>query len=85
MLAGLLHDIGYWVLAQECSAELRASVELAAATGIPMHEAEAQVVGASHAEIGAVPYRPSRLSPSASRAKGDDLRIPGAYLSACCG
>jgi HD-like signal output (HDOD) protein len=53
MLAGLLHDIGYWVLAQEYSAELRASVELAAATGIPMHEAESRVIGASHAEIGA--------------------------------
>jgi putative nucleotidyltransferase with HDIG domain len=53
MLAGLLHDIGYWVLAQEYSAELRASVELAAATSIPMHEAESRVIGASHAEIGA--------------------------------
>jgi HD-like signal output (HDOD) protein/ActR/RegA family two-component response regulator len=53
MLAGLLHDIGYWVLAQECSAEVRESVELAAATGIRMHEAESQVIGASHAEIGA--------------------------------
>jgi len=53
MLAGLLHDIGYWVLAQECSAELRASAELAAAARIPMHEAESRVIGASHAEIGA--------------------------------
>jgi HD-like signal output (HDOD) protein len=53
MLAGLLHDIGYWVLAQESSAELRASIELAAASGIPMHEAESHVIGASHAEIGA--------------------------------
>ena len=53
MLAGLLHDIGYWVLAQECSTELGASVELARATGITMHEAESQVIGASHAEIGA--------------------------------
>ena len=53
MLAGLLHDIGYWVLAQECSADLEASVELAVARGIPMHAAESQVIGASHAEIGA--------------------------------
>ena len=53
MLAGLLHDIGYWVLAQECSAELRASAELAAAARIPMHEAESRIIGASHAEIGA--------------------------------
>jgi HD-like signal output (HDOD) protein len=53
MLAGLVHDIGYWVLAQECPAELSASVELAAATAIPVHQAESLVIGASHAEIGA--------------------------------
>ncbi len=53
MLAGLLHDIGYWVLAQECPAELDKAVELAVATGIPLHAAESQVIGASHAEIGA--------------------------------
>lgn len=53
MLAGLLHDIGYWVLAQESAAELNAALELAVATGIPMHAAESQVIGASHAEIGA--------------------------------
>jgi putative nucleotidyltransferase with HDIG domain len=53
MLAGLLHDIGYWVLAQEFSAELGASLKLAAATAIPVHEAESRVIGASHAEIGA--------------------------------
>ena len=53
MLAGLLHDIGYWVLAQERPAELSASVELAAAAAIPVHEAELRLIGASHAEIGA--------------------------------
>src|ERR1700722_19506938 len=53
MLAGLVHDIGYSVLAQECPAELRASVELAAAMAIPVHEAESRIIGASHAEIGA--------------------------------
>ncbi len=53
MLAGLLHDIGYGVLAQERPAELSASVELAAAAAIPLHEAEFRLVGASHAEIGA--------------------------------
>jgi HD-like signal output (HDOD) protein len=53
MLAGLLHDIGYSVLAQERSAELSASVELAAAWLSPVHEAESRVIGASGAEIGA--------------------------------
>ncbi len=53
MLAGLLHDIGYWVLAQECSVELNTAVELALTTAIPLHQAETLVMGASHAEVGA--------------------------------
>jgi putative nucleotidyltransferase with HDIG domain len=53
LLAGLLHDIGYWVLAQECPQDLYRAAALAAEQGLPLHEAEAQVMGASHAEIGA--------------------------------
>ncbi|HZO23896.1 MAG TPA: response regulator [Steroidobacteraceae bacterium] len=53
MLAGLLHDIGYWVLAQECAADLNKAVELAASANLPLYEAEIQVMGASHAEVGA--------------------------------
>jgi putative nucleotidyltransferase with HDIG domain len=53
LLAGLLHDIGYWVLAQECPADLHKAIELAAAGSIPLHEAESRVIGASHAEVGA--------------------------------
>ena len=53
MLAGLLHDIGYWVLAQESATEFQSAVQLAAQTHIPLHEAEAQIFGVSHAEIGA--------------------------------
>jgi HD-like signal output (HDOD) protein len=53
LLAGLLHDIGYWVLAQECPQDLSAAVKLAAQEGIALHAAENRVFGASHAEIGA--------------------------------
>jgi HD-like signal output (HDOD) protein/ActR/RegA family two-component response regulator len=53
LLAGLLHDIGHWVLLQECPEDLVRAHELARAAGIPMHEAETQVIGASHAEVGA--------------------------------
>lgn len=53
MLAGLLHDIGYWILAQECPQELSGAVRLAVSSGIPLHAAETQIMGASHAEIGA--------------------------------
>ncbi len=53
MLAGLLHDIGYWVLANECKDALADSLALALAERIPLHEAETRVIGASHAQIGA--------------------------------
>ncbi len=53
MLAGLLHDIGYWILAQECPDELGKAVNLAASARIALHTAETEIIGASHAEIGA--------------------------------
>lgn len=53
VLAALLHDIGYWVLIQECPRELEQAVELALAAGIPLPQAEEEILGASHAEIGA--------------------------------
>lgn len=53
VLAALLHDIGYWVLVQECPEDLEKALDIAIADRIPMHEAEARVLGASHAEVGA--------------------------------
>jgi HD-like signal output (HDOD) protein len=53
LLAALLHDIGYWVLAQQCPREIHAVTEIARARDIPMHVAEGEVLGASHQEIGA--------------------------------
>ena len=53
LLAGLLHDIGYWILANECQTQLTDCVALALAEGIPVHEAEIRIIGASHAQIGA--------------------------------
>jgi HD-like signal output (HDOD) protein len=53
MLAGLLHDIGYWILAQECPQDLDKAVKLAVSSGIPLHAAETRIMGASHAEVGA--------------------------------
>jgi putative nucleotidyltransferase with HDIG domain len=53
LLAALLHDIGYWVLLQECPEDLGRAVQLAVERAIPLYVAEQQVIGASHAEIGA--------------------------------
>jgi HD-like signal output (HDOD) protein len=51
-LAGLLHDIGYWILIQECPKDLANALELAQAEGLPLLECERRVMGATHAEIG---------------------------------
>lgn len=53
MLAGLLHCLGYWVLMQECPGEIEEARRIAEERSITMHEAEREVLGASHAEIGA--------------------------------
>jgi HD-like signal output (HDOD) protein len=53
VLAAFLHDIGYWVLVQERSAQLDQATTLAVIEDIPMHEAEREVLGTSHAELGA--------------------------------
>jgi HD-like signal output (HDOD) protein/ActR/RegA family two-component response regulator len=52
-LAGLLHDLGYWILIQECPQELAGAIELARREGLPLVECERRITGASHAEIGA--------------------------------
>jgi HD-like signal output (HDOD) protein len=52
-LAGLLHDIGYWILIQECPKELKQALELSRAEQLPLFECERRTTGATHAAIGA--------------------------------
>jgi HD-like signal output (HDOD) protein len=52
-LAGLLHDIGYWVLVQECPGELARALEMSRNQHLPLFECERLTTGATHAEIGA--------------------------------
>ena len=53
-LAGLLHDIGYWILIQECPQELSEAIELVARTVLAtVRSANGRLTGATHAEIGA--------------------------------
>jgi len=52
-LAGLLHDIGYWVLVQECPDELTRALELATGDTPAALRCERQTTGATHAQIGA--------------------------------
>jgi HD-like signal output (HDOD) protein/ActR/RegA family two-component response regulator len=52
-LAGLLHDIGYWVLIQECPDGLARALEMSRHERRPLFECEKLTIGATHAEIGA--------------------------------
>ncbi|HLZ96482.1 MAG TPA: HDOD domain-containing protein, partial [Steroidobacteraceae bacterium] len=52
-LAGLVHDIGYWILAQECPEDLKRAIDSSLAHGRPLFECEKEIIGATHAEIGA--------------------------------
>jgi putative nucleotidyltransferase with HDIG domain len=51
--AGLLHDIGKVVLAQHVEQRITIIVETAQASGVSFGEAERQVLGLNHAEVGA--------------------------------
>ncbi len=53
LLVGLLHDIGYWVLLQECPKDMAHILKLATDTGVSFEQAERDVIGTSHAEVGA--------------------------------
>jgi HD-like signal output (HDOD) protein len=51
-LAGILHDIGTILLEQYFHREFRQAVDMSTRRGIPMRNAERQVLGADHAEAG---------------------------------
>jgi len=53
LVGGLLHDIGYLILLQQCPQEMREAITLAKAQSIPLHQAERLVLDATHAEVGA--------------------------------
>ena len=52
-LAGMLHDVGKLILASKIPDEYETSLSLSAREGISIFEAEREVFGATHAEVGA--------------------------------
>ncbi len=52
-LAGTLHDVGKLILASALPEHLSASMEQASRTGVPLYIVEEELVGVTHAEIGA--------------------------------
>ena len=53
-IAGLLQDFGKVVFAQFMAEEYKAALKLRAESGRPLHECEAEVIGADHALVGAM-------------------------------
>jgi HD-like signal output (HDOD) protein len=51
--AGLLHDVGQLLLATELGDRYQEVAAIAASRAIPLHQAEEQVFGVTHAEVGA--------------------------------
>jgi HD-like signal output (HDOD) protein len=49
----LVHDIGYKILVQECPEDLKRAIVLSQAHGQPLIQCEKEIIGATHAEIGA--------------------------------
>jgi len=52
MIAGILHDVGKLILAQELPDRMDAALARAERDGVPIHEAEALEIGVGHGEIG---------------------------------
>lgn len=51
--AAMLHDIGKLMLANNLPAQFQQAINLAAERCIPFHEAEQEIFGATHADVGA--------------------------------
>lgn len=53
-VAGLLHDFGKVVFAQFLADEFRTALEASVAGGVPLYQAERQIIGADHGVVGAM-------------------------------
>ncbi len=52
-VAGLMHDIGQLVISYKLPKLMRAIMDLSEKQAIPLHEAEQQILGFTHADVGA--------------------------------
>ena len=60
-VAGIVHDIGEIVLSQQRNEEFLSVLQLSASKQIDLHEAELEIFGASHSEVGALLARQWRF------------------------
>ncbi len=61
--AGMMHDVGMLVLERFMPSDFDIVLEMAATKLIPLHEAETEVLGFNHAEVGALLARKWNLAP----------------------
>jgi len=52
-VSGLMHDIGQLIISYKLPEVMRMIVNLSEKTGLPLHEAEQQILGFTHADVGA--------------------------------
>jgi putative nucleotidyltransferase with HDIG domain len=52
-VSGLLHDVGRLVMVQELAPQYETAVALSKEKGLPLYQAEREIFGVSHAELGA--------------------------------
>jgi len=53
LMAGMLHDVGKLIMLAHLRSELSRAIQLAEQESVPLHEAEQQIWGVTHGEIGA--------------------------------
>ena len=52
-ISGLMHDIGQLIISYKMPKAMRAVLNLSESQGVPLHEAEQQLLGFTHADVGA--------------------------------
>ena len=75
---GLLHDLGHMVMYQRVPDQAAGALALAVERAMPLHEAEEQLLGFSHAEVGARLCRRWHLPPSLCATVRHHVRPAGA-------
>jgi putative nucleotidyltransferase with HDIG domain len=77
-LAGLMHDFGCLVLALHCPQGAAAAMALSRQQVLPLHEAEAEVLGLNHAQVGALLAQHWHFPPEIVAAIEHHHRLPSA-------
>ena len=67
-VAGLLHDVGILAIDRFCPLQLNVAIKKAQFNGISLEQAETEVLGYSHADVGGILAETWKLSPQVTSA-----------------